>query len=148
MAGMKLDRAWSDFLDSRRIYCIKLFTVGQRIAGGSNLPCEAERERERDSILAHVHAHTHTRKISKGGEGRHRGRGDELRREIPRETETHNPERVRAVLRLLSPLRDPVSRNFIPNHCRVNNLRFLLPLLGYKFVYENNSERIIRSAVT
>jgi len=40
----KLDRAWSDFLDSRRIYFIKLFTVGQRIAGRSNLPCRTNRE--------------------------------------------------------------------------------------------------------
>lgn len=58
MTGTKFDRAWSDFLDSRRIYYIKLFTVGQRIAGRSNLPCGTNREE------GSTHAHVHTYKIS------------------------------------------------------------------------------------
>lgn len=72
MAGTKLDRAWLDFLDSWRIYCIKLFTVGQRIAGRSNLPYRAKRERE-NGIHAHKNTYTqHINGILKEQEKRHR----------------------------------------------------------------------------
>lgn len=139
MAGTKLDRAWSDFLDSRRIYCIKLFTVGQRIAGRSNLPCGARRERERGgwgevkrivdiySIQIHARTYAHTRihlhtNIERAR--RETRRGVE-RRDIGGETETRTVPKVRAALRFSSALRNLVSGNCVISHlmCRMPTTR-------------------------
>jgi len=77
IVGTKLDRAWLDFLDSWRIYCIKLFTVGQRIAGRSNLPYQAKRKkeggRERD-IYIYIYIYTNRILSEKRGIRTHRER--------------------------------------------------------------------------